>query len=200
MKKSLGAKILLFPTPVLIVCSYDAKGVPNAMNVAWGGIACSEPPCVTISIREHRKTYENILAKKAFTVNIPSEKYIQEADYFGIVSGKTEDKFKATGLTPVKSDHVDAPYIKEFPFVLECTLKETHKLGIHTQFIGEIKDVKVEESALNSKGFPDPEKMKAFMFDPSTSAYYATGKFLGQAFTVGKSTGGGSAKPLGGKK
>ena len=86
----------------------------------------------------------------------------------------------------MKSDLVDAPYIKEFPFVLECTLKETHKLGIHTQFIGEIKDIKVEESALDSKGFPDPEKMKAFMFDPGTSAYYATGKFLGQAFTVGK--------------
>jgi flavin reductase (DIM6/NTAB) family NADH-FMN oxidoreductase RutF len=186
VKKSLGAKTLLFPTPVLIVGSYDAKGVPNAMNAAWGGIACSEPPCVTISVRDHRKTYENIMAKKAFTVNIPSEKYMKEADYFGIVSGKTEDKFKASGLTPVKSDLVDAPYIKEFPLVLECALKETHKLGTHTQFIGEIKDVKAEESALNAKGFPDPEKMKAFMFDPATSAYYATGKLLGQAFTVGK--------------
>jgi len=186
MKKSLGAKTILFPTPVLIVGSYDAKAFPNMMNVAWGGIAGSEPPCVTISVRDHRKTYENILAKKAFTVNIPSEKYMKEADYVGIVSGKTEDKFKATGLTPVKSDLVDAPYIKEFPLVMECVLKESHNLGIHTQFIGEIKDVKVDESALNVKGFPDPEKMKAFMFDPGTSAYYATGKFLGQAFTVGK--------------
>lgn len=186
MKKSIGPKPVLFPTPVLIVCTYDAQGVPNAMNVAWGGIACSEPPCVAISVRDHRKTYENIMEKKAFTINIPSEKHMKEADYFGIVSGKTEDKFKATGLTPVKSDLVDAPYIKEFLVVLECALKATHKLGIHTQFIGEIKDIKVEESALNAKGFPDPEKMKAFMFDPSTSAYYATGKFLGQAFLIGK--------------
>lgn len=186
MKKSLGTKTLLFPTPVLIVCSYDTKGIANAMNVAWGGIACSEPPCIAISVREHRKTYENILAKKAFTVNIPSEKYMKQADYFGIVSGKTEDKFKASGLTPVKSDLVDAPYIKEFPFVLECSLKEAHKLGTHTQFIGEIRDIKAEESALNAKGFPAPEKMKAFMFDPATSAYYATGKFLAQAFTIGK--------------
>jgi len=186
MKKSLGAKTLLFPTPVLIIGSYDGKGIANAMNAAWGGIACSEPPCVTVSVRDHRKTYENIMAQKAFTVNIPSEKYLKEADHFGIVSGKTENKFKATGLTPVKSDLVNAPYIKEFPLVLECSLKTTYKLGTHTQFIGEIKDVKAEESALNSKGFPDPEKMKAFMFDPSTSAYYATGKFLAQAFTAGK--------------
>lgn len=182
----MGAKTLLFPTPVLIVCTYDAKGVPNAMNVAWGGIACSEPPCLTISVREQRKTYENILLKKAFTVCIPSEKYIKEADYFGIVSGKTEDKFKATGLTAVKSDLVDAPYIKEFPFVAECVLKETHKLGIHTQFIGQILDVKIEESVLNPKGAADIEKMKLFMFDPGTSAYYSAGKFLAQAFSIGK--------------
>lgn len=186
MKKSIGAKTILFPTPVLIVCSYDEKGVPNAMNVAWGGIACSEPPCVTISVRDHRKTYENIMAKKAFTVNVPSEKHIKEADHFGIVSGKTEDKFKATGLTPVPSDLVDAPYIKEFPLVLECSLKAVHKLGTHTQFIGEIKDTKVEESALNAKGFPDAEKIKALLFDPGTSSYFATGKFLGQAYAIGK--------------
>ncbi len=186
MKKSLGAKTILFPTPVLIICSYDDQGIPNAMNVAWGGIACSEPPAVTISVRDHRKTYENIMLKKAFTVNIPSEKHIKEADYFGLVSGKTENKFKTTGLTPVKSDLVDAPYIKEFPFIMECTLKESHKIGIHTQFIGEIKDVKVDEELLNPKGFPDITKIKPFMFDPGTSSYYSTGKFLAQAFSIGK--------------
>jgi flavin reductase (DIM6/NTAB) family NADH-FMN oxidoreductase RutF len=36
-------------------------------------------------------------------LNIPSEKYVKEADYFGIASGKNVDKFQATGLTPVKS-------------------------------------------------------------------------------------------------
>ncbi|MBU9888847.1 MAG: flavin reductase family protein [Candidatus Omnitrophica bacterium] len=186
MKKSFGAKTILFPTPVLVVCSYDAQGVPNAMNVAWGGICCSEPPCLAVSVRDHRKTHENILLKKAFTVNLPSEKYLKEADYVGLVSGKTEDKFKATGLTPVKSDLVDAPYIREFPLVVECALKEVHPLGIHTQFIGEIKDVKVDETFLNAKGFPDVLKMKLFMFDPGTSCYFTTGKFLAQAFSIGK--------------
>lgn len=156
------------------------------MNVAWGGIACSEPPAVTISVRDQRKTYENILLKKAFTVNIPSEKNIKEADYFGIVSGKAGDKFKATGLTAVKSSLVDAPYIEEFPFVIECTLKEYHRVGVHTQFIGEIIDVKADENVLNPKGAVEIEKLKAFMFDPGTSSYYGTGKFLAQAFSIGK--------------
>lgn len=37
MKKNLGVKGELFPQSVFIVASYDEDGVPNAMNVAWGG-------------------------------------------------------------------------------------------------------------------------------------------------------------------
>jgi flavin reductase (DIM6/NTAB) family NADH-FMN oxidoreductase RutF len=51
MKKSLGAKTLLFPTPVLMVGTYDQDGKPNLMNAAWGGICCSQPPCVAVSVR-----------------------------------------------------------------------------------------------------------------------------------------------------
>ena len=38
MKKSLGAKTLIYPTPVLVVRTYDEEGKPNAMTAAWGGI------------------------------------------------------------------------------------------------------------------------------------------------------------------
>jgi flavin reductase (DIM6/NTAB) family NADH-FMN oxidoreductase RutF len=69
------------------------------MVCAWGGICCSDPACVSISLREATYTYSNIIERKAFTVNIPSEKYIKEVDYCGIVSGKSEDKFVSTGLT-----------------------------------------------------------------------------------------------------
>lgn len=119
MKKSIGAKTIVYPTPVFIIGTYDKNGKPNAMNAAWGGISCSIPPCVSISLREATYTHGNIKDKGAFTVNIPSEKYIKEADYFGMASGKNENKFDVTSLTAVKSEKVDAPYIEEFPLVLE---------------------------------------------------------------------------------
>ena len=50
MKKSIGAKTIVYPTPVFIVATYDESGNPNAMNVAWGGISCYSPPCVSISV------------------------------------------------------------------------------------------------------------------------------------------------------
>jgi len=60
-------------------------------------------------------------------LNIPSQKYVKEADYLGMATGKTEDKFKTVGLTPVKSDVVNAPYIEEFPLILECKLIHTYR-------------------------------------------------------------------------
>ena len=70
MKKNLGANTLTFPTPVFIVGTYNEDGTPNAMNVAWGGVAASVPPAIAISIREERQTYENTKNKGVFTVNI----------------------------------------------------------------------------------------------------------------------------------
>ena len=140
MKRSFGAKTLIFPTPVWCVGSYDAKGNPNVMTIAWGGICCSKPPCMTISLRKATYTYGNIMERKAFTLSVPSEDYIKQADYLGMASGRDEDKFVAAGLTPVKGEKVDAPYVGEFPLVLECRLLKAVEIGLHTQFIGEILD------------------------------------------------------------
>ena len=186
MKKSIGSKTIVFPTPVFIVGTYDQDAKPNAMAVAWGGICCSDPAALSISLREATYTYANILARKAFTISIPSEKYIKEADYCGIVSGRTENKFTSTGLTPVKSELVDAPYIKEFPFILECSLLQTVKIGLHTLFVGQIKDVKADAAVMAKEGFPDIEKIKPLIFNPANRTYYGVGKYLGDAFSICK--------------
>lgn len=185
MKKSIGAETIVYPTPVFIVGTYDKDGKPNAMNAAWGGISCSVPPCVSISLREATYSHGNIKNREAFTISIPSDDYIKEADYFGIASGRNEDKFEKTGLTPVKSELVDAPYIEEFPLILECELVNITELGLHTHFTGEIVDVKVNEDLMKD-GTPDIEQIKPFLYDPAFRAYYGIGKRLGQAFSIGK--------------
>jgi flavin reductase (DIM6/NTAB) family NADH-FMN oxidoreductase RutF len=186
MKRSIGARTMIFPTPVLVVGSYDKTGKPNAMTVAWGGICCSQPPCAGISLRKATYSYGNIVERKAFTINIATEAYVKEADYLGIATGKKEDKFAATGLTPVRSDLVDAPYIKEFPFILECKLVYTVEIGLHTQFIGEILDVKADEDILCEDGLPDIGKFKPLAYAPEIRNYYGLGKFLGKSFSIGK--------------
>jgi flavin reductase (DIM6/NTAB) family NADH-FMN oxidoreductase RutF len=186
MKKSIGAKTVLYPTPVLIVGTYDREGRPNAATVAWGGICCSAPPCAAISLRKATYSHGNIVERKAFTISIPSEKHVKEADFLGIASGRQQDKFAAAGLTPVRSELVDAPYVQEFPLVVECRLAHTFELGLHTQFVGEILDVKVEEIAFGAGGFTDVGKLLPMMFAPEGRLYYGMGRCLGQAFSIGK--------------
>lgn len=186
MKQSLGAKTLLFPTPVLLVGTYDREGKPNLMNAAWGGICNSQPPSIAVSLRKATHSYASIVERKAFTIGIPSEAQMKEADYVGIASGRDVDKFAETGLTPVKSELVDAPYAAEIPFVLECRLLHAHELGLHTQFVGEIVDVKADAAVLGDDGLPDILKIKPLVFDTAHRGYYGIGPFLAQAFSVGK--------------
>ena len=186
MKKSLGAKTIIYPTPVLIVGTYDAAGKPNVMTAAWGGICCSSPPCVAVSLRKTTYTYGNVIKQGGFTINIPSEKHVHYADYFGMVSGRETDKFAESGLTPVRSTLINAPYIEEFPFALECKLMQQIEIGLHTQFIGEILDIKADEEYLDEKGMLNIEKVMPFFFAPEATSYYGMGKLLGKAFSIGQ--------------
>ena len=185
MKQSLGAKTLAQPTPVWVVGTYDEEGKANAMTAAWGGICCSEPVCVTVSLRKSRYTYANALARQAFTINVPSVDQVAEADFFGMVSGKDVDKFAATGLTAAKAEFVDAPYVEEFPMVIECALVKTVELGVHTQFIGEVRDVKVSKETLDGD-FPDMAKVRPIVYAWGQHTYYGLGDALGKAAGLGK--------------
>ena len=103
-----------------------------------------------------------------------------------MVSGRDVDKFSAAGLTPVKSELVDAPYVEEFPLVLECRLLNAVEIGLHTQFIGEIMDVKAEAEFFGDDGLPDIEKVRPIIFAPEGRSYHGVGKYLGKAFSIGK--------------
>jgi len=186
MKKSLGPKTLLYPTPVLVVGTYDTHGKPNAMVASWGGICCSQPPCINISLRKATYTYSAIVERKAFTVGIPDQEHVRQADYLGIASGRDTDKIAVARLTPVRSELVDAPYIAEFPLTLECRLIHTADLGMHTLFVGEVVDVKIDEAALTPEGDADIRKINPFLFDPGARGYYGVGEFLGDSFSVGR--------------
>jgi flavin reductase (DIM6/NTAB) family NADH-FMN oxidoreductase RutF len=126
------------------------------------------------------------MERQAYTLSVPSVRYAREADYFGMASGRNVDKFKETGLTPVRSDLADAPYVGEFPMVLECKVIHHYEIGLHTHFVGEILDVKADDDMLNDDGNPDIEKIRPFVYSPEVQQYHAVGSFIGKAFEIGK--------------
>ena len=182
MRKNFGAKPICYPQPVFILAAYDEKGVPNAMNAAWGGI--SEDQEVSICVSPDHKTTLNILAKKAFAVSMATADQMVACDYVGIVSGhKVPDKFEKAGFHATKSEFVDAPLIDELPMAMECELisydPETCRL------VGRIVNVSADESVLNEKGKVDPTKLRPITFDPMNNAYLVLGEKVGNAFRDG---------------
>lgn len=183
---SLGPQAFITPAPVLLVGTYDAEGRPNAVAAAWGGICCTQPPCLAVSLRRNTWSSLSIQQRQAFSISIPGRAQVGQADFCGLVSGRTENKFQMLGLTPQPGDHVDAPYVAECPVVLELLLRHTLELGSHIQFVGEIMDVKVAEACLTPEGLPDPARIDALSFMPLSKEYYGMGEFIARASAVGK--------------
>lgn len=177
MKKSFGTKILMYPCPAVAVGTYDEEGKPNLMAVAWSGVVNGNPASVSIAVRKATYTYGNLINKQAFTLNFPSRQYLEEFDFTGKSSGRNTDKFAATGLTPVRSDLIDAPCVEEFPVVMECKLLQHVELGLHTLFIGEIVDVKVAADCLTDQA-PDTKKIDPLAYIPGDATYYTLGEAL----------------------
>ncbi len=174
MKVALGAKPLIYPTPVLCVGTYCEDMRPNVMTAAWGGVACSAPPAVTVSLRKATLTHGNLMARREFTISIPDEKHLSQAHLFGSVSGREVDKFRRTGLTPAKASMVMAPYVEEFPIVLECEVTHVNELGLHTQFVGKVLETRVDQEVLKD-GLPDVEAFRPFSFMVGSGEYYSMG-------------------------
>ncbi|MDK2956976.1 MAG: hypothetical protein PWQ57_2472 [Desulfovibrionales bacterium] len=186
MRQALGAKILALPTPVWVVGAFDQNGDPNAMTAAWCGVDCSKPPCLGVSLRAATYTHGCIMARKAFTLNIPSAAQAREVDYFGMASGRDARKLETAGMTWSQGSKVDAPCINEFPITVECRLAHTAELGLHTRFTGEIMEVWASQDILDEQGRPDMALVEPLLYNPGTRLYAKAGDAVGSAFSIGR--------------
>lgn len=185
MKKDLGLVQAVYPMPVLMVAAYDEHEKVNVMNAAWGMMCDMDK--IALFIDEDHKTTQNILLSRAFTVSLADRDHMDVADFFGIASGNNmPDKFERTGYTAIKSQHVQAPIIDEFPVVLECELVEVVNTEHMYAIVGKIVNVAAEESVLSERGKIEPGKLNALIFDQFQHGYYVTGEKVGKAWNAGK--------------
>lgn len=168
----------LYPVPVVLVSSTDkSSGKSNIITIAWCGMACSEPPQLTVSIRPSRYSHKLIKETGDFVVNVPRSSIIRKIDLCGIKSGRDIDKFEACSFTKLASSKVASPSIQECPVNIECTLNDIVKLGTHDMFIGEVLAVRVDNSILGPKNNIDYLKADPIVFNQGE--YWSLGKRLG---------------------
>jgi len=189
-KREVKPQTILIPLPAVMVSCALPDGKPNIITVAWVGVACSEPPMISIAIRKTRHSHKIISESGEFVVNIASEDQLKAVDFCGVVSGKEVDKFKEAGLTPMKAKRVNVPLVKECPINLECSVRYTLELGSHDLFIGEILATHMDEEVLDNAGRPDIAKLKPFVYCTQAHEYWGGfSKMLAKyGFTRGKTS------------
>ncbi|MBI2859225.1 MAG: flavin reductase family protein [Chloroflexi bacterium] len=183
-KTALGPQTLMYPMPALLIGS-SVEGRPSFATVAYGGIANSDPPMVSVSLRHPRHTLKGIKENMTFSVNIPSIDQARETDYCGIVTGAKVNKADVCGFKIIYGKLNTAPIIEQCPVSLECSVVQLIDLGSHMMVIGRIEETYVCETCL-SDGKADALKVRPIVYVSGTREYRCLGDFIGQAHSIGK--------------
>ncbi|OGF52127.1 MAG: flavin reductase [Candidatus Firestonebacteria bacterium GWA2_43_8] len=102
----------------MLITSGDLKKF-NTMTASWGafGVLWNKNTC-TIYVRPTRYTYEFLEKNDYYTLSFFEEKYRDVLNICGACSGKSVDKIKKTGLTPLKTKNSVA--FSEARLIIEC--------------------------------------------------------------------------------
>lgn len=168
---------MLYPVPSVLVTVANNAGEANVFTVAWAGTVCSDPAMVSISVRPERYSYQMIKETGEFVINLTTKDLAFATDYCGVRSGRNENKFEATNLTPIKADKVLPPLIKESPINIECKVTQIIPLGTHDMFLANVVAVHADEQYMDEKG-----KFSLSLAEPivySHGEYYTLGEKIG---------------------
>ncbi len=184
MKQRIDVFRPMYPTPVAMITCATPDGRPNIITLGEVYMLALEPLVVGISIRPSRYSYGLIAETREFVVNVPTEELAAQADFCGMTSGRSVDKFEATGLTPAPADEVRAPLIAECPLNIACRVRDILPMGSHHVFVGDVVATHVEESILDAEGNIDPERARAIAF--IGRSYWKVEGLVDRAFVRGR--------------
>jgi flavin reductase (DIM6/NTAB) family NADH-FMN oxidoreductase RutF len=106
---------------MLLTAGENAPGKFNPMTVSWGGLGeIWNRPLAMVLVRPSRYTFELIEKNPDFTLCMFPGEYKDQLTLCGTRSGRSIDKVKAAGLTPIASSLVAAPAYDEAELILEC--------------------------------------------------------------------------------
>ena len=168
---------MLYPLPTVMISCADTSGGDNIMTAAWAGTVCSEPPCVSVSIRKERFSHDMIVSSGEFVINLTTSELTRAMDFCGVRSGRDVDKWEACGLTRMTGTCVKAPLIAESPVNIECGVISVTELGSHDMFLAKVLSVAVDSKYIDKNG--------RFCFDKANPIAYSHGSY----YELGRKTG-----------
>jgi flavin reductase (DIM6/NTAB) family NADH-FMN oxidoreductase RutF len=158
----------IVPRPIAFVSSLSSEGIRNLAPYSFFNGVCSNPPtilfCTVVRSDGHRKdTLQNVVATKEFVVNIVSEDFAEQMNACSADVPPEIDEFVLSGLTPVPSDLIKPPRVKESRMSFECKLTQivyinSGEPGGGCIVIGEILRIHIADELFDNYRI-DPDKL-----------------------------------------
>jgi len=161
----------IVPRPIAFVSTISAAGVLNLAPFSFFTGVSADPPVIAfspmrrLSDGSRKDTLNNIEATREFVVNIVSEEFAEKMNLCSEEFGPDVDEFQVSGLTPVPSDLVKPPRVKESRVNMECRLVQ----AVHVSdkpiggsiVLGEVVRFHVDDAIVSDFKI-DPDKLRPF--------------------------------------
>ncbi len=169
----------LLPVPAVLVTSRDAAGKANVIAVSWIGVACSDPPMLSLGIRPSRHSHDIIESTGELVVNVPRADRVAVVDRVGSVSGRRVDKLAEFGLATEPAAVVKPPLLADCPLCLECKVRHVLRLGAHDLFVVEVVATHVDREALDESGGLRLDVLNPLGYCATDNSYVSLAAVLG---------------------
>ena len=159
----------IVPRPIAFVSTVSPAGIFNLAPFSFFTAASVNPPVVCFcplrkADGQPKDTITNIEHTGGFAVNIVSEEFIGQVNMTSAEFPADVDEFQISGLTPVPSDLVKAPRVKESHVSMECRLFRIFEISDRPSggsiVTGEIVRLHVDDAYIDNFRI-DPDKLKA---------------------------------------
>ncbi|MBK0383484.1 flavin reductase family protein [Pedobacter sp. SD-b] len=123
------------PRPICFASTIDIKGNVNLSPFSFFNLMSSNPPiCVFSTVNRGRdgsakNTLENVLEVPEVAINIVNYDMVQQTSLASTEYPKGINEFIKAGFTPIASNKIKPPRVKEAPVQLECKVNEVIALG-----------------------------------------------------------------------
>jgi len=158
----------LLPTTTTIITTIDESGRPNAAPYGWVIGVSVDPWLIAFASDLGHKSWKNALTPHEFVVNLPGEEILKQLLATSKRYPKGTDKLKIAGLTPIPSERVKPPRIKECKLHLECAVKFTKEFGDGGLVVGKVLAASLDLDSVDGeleKGFTlNPESLKLLTY------------------------------------
>lgn len=159
------------PRPIAFVSSVDRAGNINLSPFSFFNMFSMNPPMLVFSpsrrVRDNseKHTLENIREVAEVVINIVNYNMVQQTSLTSCDFPKGVNEFQKSGLTPVSSEVVKPPRVKESPVSFECRVKQVIALGDQggagNLVLCEVLLMHIKEEIVDQNGVIDPQKIDA---------------------------------------